>query len=50
MRKKVKRNLKNKAMAQIIVKRMMTDRKNKHRKKITKKTKMKKIQLLKINN
>ena len=41
MRKKGRRNLKNKAMGQIIVKRMTRDKKNKHKKKIMKKTKMK---------
>ena len=52
MRKKARRNLKNKAMGQIIVKRMMRDKKNKYKKKIMTKTKMrnnyKQIQSLKI--
>ena len=41
MRKKGRRNLKNKVMGPIIVKRMRRDKKNKHKKKIMKKTKMK---------
>jgi hypothetical protein len=41
MRKKGRRNLKNKVMGLIIVKRMRRDKKNKHKKKIMKKTKMK---------
>jgi hypothetical protein len=41
MRKKGKRNLRNKVMGLIIVKRMRRDKKNKHKKKIMKKTKMK---------
>jgi len=50
MMKKVKRNLKNKVMGQIIVKRMTKDKKNNNKKKIMKKTNMrnnyKQIQLL----
>ena len=52
MRKKGRKNLKNKAMGQIIVKRMTRDKRNSHKIKIMKKTKMrnnhKQIQLLKI--
>jgi len=52
MRKKARRNSKNKAMGRIIVKRMTRDKKNKYKKKIMRKTKMrnnyKQIQSLKI--
>lgn len=52
MRKKGKKNLKNKAMGQIIVKRMTIDKRNSLKIKIIKKTKMKnnykQIQILKI--
>lgn len=52
MRKKGKKNLKNKAMGQIIVKRMTIDKRNSLKIKIMKKTKMKnnykQIQILKI--
>jgi hypothetical protein len=41
MMKKVKRNLKNKVMGQIIVKRTTKDKKNNNKKKIMKKTNMK---------
>ena len=41
MRKKGRRNLKNKAMGQIIVKRTTKDKKNNNKKKIMKKTNMK---------
>lgn len=40
MRRKGRKNLKNKAMGQIIVKRMMRDKRNSHRIKIMKKSKM----------
>ena len=50
MMKRVKRNLKNKVMGQIIVKRTTKDKKNNNKKKIMKKTNMKnkykQIQLL----
>lgn len=52
MRKKGRKNLKNKAMGQIIVKKMTRDKRNSHKIKILKKTKVrnnhKRIQLLKI--
>lgn len=52
MRKKGRKNLKNKAMGQIIVKKMTRDKRNSHKIKILKKTKMRnnhnKIQQLKI--
>jgi hypothetical protein len=52
MRKKGRKNLKNKAMGQIIEKRMMRDKKNRHKKKVMKKSKKKnnykQIHLLKI--
>lgn len=52
MRKKGRKNLKNKAMGQIIVKKMTRDKRNSHKIKILKKTKMrnnhKQIQQLKI--
>jgi hypothetical protein len=41
MRKKGRKNWNNKVMGLIIVKRMRRDKKNKHKKKIMKKTKMK---------
>jgi outer membrane receptor for monomeric catechols len=41
MMKRVKRNLKNKVMGQIIVKRTTKDKKNNNKKKIMKKTNMK---------
>jgi len=52
MRKKGRKNLKNKAMGQIIVKKMTRNKRNSHKIKILKKTKMrnnhKQIQQLKI--